>query len=56
MLITGPTVIVSISVEVVTKRLSDVYSAEAKSWQPEYKDNRDVLAFVSRWLVTHNID
>jgi len=48
MLITGPTLIVIISLEFVAKRLSAVYSAEATPWRPEYKDNRDVFTFLTR--------
>ena len=47
MLITGPKLNVRISVEFVAKRLSAVYRAEATSWRPEYKDNRDVLTILS---------
>ena len=44
-----------ISLEIVAKRLSAFYSAEAKAWRPECKDNRDVFTILTRWLLAHNI-
>jgi hypothetical protein len=38
------------------KRLSAVYSAEAESWRPKFKDNQQVQTDATRLLITQGRD